>query len=103
MNKDIKEKSPAEGEFFVYILRTQNNKLYIGQTNNLTRREFEHKNNHHGAKFIEDSKSGFFEIVYTEKYLDRIKAMKREKQLKGWTRAKKEALIIGDLNLLKRL
>ena len=101
MENNNKE-SPSKGEFFVYILRTQNNELYIGQTNNLDRRKLEHKNHHHGAKFVKDSKCDF-KIVYTEKYPDRIKAMKREKQLKGWTRAKKEALIVGDLDLLKRL
>lgn len=88
--------------YFIYILRTQNNKLYIGHTNSLDRRELEHKTHHHGAKFIEDNKSSFG-LVYFEKFNTRTEAMKREEQLKGWTRAKKEALIAGDLNLLKKL
>jgi len=37
------------------------------------------------------------------KYQTRIEAMRREKQLKGWIRAKKEALILGKLSLLKNL
>jgi predicted GIY-YIG superfamily endonuclease len=41
--------------------------------------------------------------VYSEAYSSRIEAMRREKQLKGWTRAKKEALISGNLKLLKKL
>lgn len=88
--------------FFVYILQTNNNQLYIGHTNNLDRRELEHKHFHHGAKFIKDNGLSF-EIVYTEQFQTRAEAMKREKQLKNWTRAKKEALITGDIELLKKL
>ena len=88
--------------YFVYILKTTNKCLYIGHTNNLSRREVEHKHFHYGAKFIKDNGSDFA-IVYTEEFLTRIAAMKREKQLKGWTRAKKEALISGDSDLLKGL
>ncbi len=88
--------------FFVYIARTCNNELYIGQTDNLDRREFEHKFHAHGAKFFKDNGKDF-ELVYTEELETRIQSMKREKQLKGWTRAKKEALIVGDVELLKKL
>jgi len=55
----------------------------------------------HGAKFIKDF--GDFKLVYTEEFESRSAAMKRERQLKGWTRAKKEALIAGNLSLLKKL
>lgn len=89
-------------KYFVYILRTANNRLYIGHTNNLNRREIEHKYFHHGAKFIKDNETNF-SIVHTEEFPTRTEAMKREKQLKGWTRAKKEALILEDLDLLKQL
>lgn len=88
--------------YYVYILRTSNNQLYIGQTNNLNRREIEHRHFHHGAKYIKDSKSDF-EIVFNEEHENRTSAMKREKQIKGWSRAKKEALIINDIELLKKL
>lgn len=44
-----------------------------------------------------------FIFVYIEQYGTRLETMRREKQLKGWTRAKKEALIKGDLKLLKKL
>ncbi len=88
--------------FYTYILRTNNNHLYIGHTNNLDRRELEHKYHHHGAKFIKENRIGF-SVVYTEEFDIRSKAMRRERQLKGWTRAKKEALIGGKHNLLKKL
>ena len=86
--------------FFIYILRNINNRLYIGQTNNLSRRLKDHQTND-GAKFINDY--GNFELVYTEQFTSRAEAMKREKQLKKWTTAKKEALIAGDFELLKNL
>jgi len=41
--------------------------------------------------------------VYSEKYATRSEAMQREMQLKKWSRAKKEALIAGNLELLKKL
>jgi predicted GIY-YIG superfamily endonuclease len=43
------------------------------------------------------------QLVYSELHADRPAALRRERQLKRWTRAKKEALIAGDLALLKRL
>jgi predicted GIY-YIG superfamily endonuclease len=42
-------------------------------------------------------------LVYTETYPKRADCLKRERQLKRWTRAKKEALIIGDKTRLKKL
>lgn len=97
-----KNNTRLSGVFFVYILRTNNNQLYIGHTNNLNRRELEHKHFHHGAKFIKDNGLKFG-LVHTEKFSTRTVAMKREKQLKCWSRVKKEALIISDIDLLKRL
>lgn len=88
--------------FYVYILRTSSNTLYVGQTNNLQKRIKEHKDkNSKGAKYTRYFPS--FELVYFEKYSSRTEAMKREWQLKQWSRPKKEALISGNLNLLKKL
>jgi len=86
--------------YYVYILRNNHNRLYIGQTADVEKRLNDHKTNH-GAKFIKDY--GNFEIIYTEEFDTRVEAMRREKQLKGWTRAKKEALIASNLELLKKL
>jgi len=87
--------------FFVYILRTSSNTLYIGQTNNLEKRIKEHKNkSSKSAKYIRYFSS--FELVYREKHPTRSEAMQREFQLKRWSRAKKEALIVGDRILLKK-
>ena len=88
--------------FHVYILRSSSNQLYIGQTNSLQVREKQQVNKtKKAARFIKDGKE--FKLVYSEQYSTRLEAMQREKQLKGWTRAKKEALIKGDLMLLKKL
>ena len=86
--------------FYLYILRNNHNRLYIGQTSNLEQRMNDHKT-HHGAKFIKDY--GDFKLVYTEQFQTRTDAMKREKQLKHWTVVKKESLILGDIDLLKKL
>jgi predicted GIY-YIG superfamily endonuclease len=88
--------------FFVYILRSSSNQLYIGQTSNLETRERQHvTKDWKAAKFTKDGDG--FKLVYHEEYATRLEAMRRENQLKGWTRAKKEALISGDKNLLKTL
>lgn len=88
--------------FYVYILRTSSNTLYIGQTNNLEKRLKEHQDkNSKSAKYIKYFST--FNLVYSETHKTRSGAMKREWQLKQWPRAKKEALILGDLNLLKKL
>jgi len=79
--------------YTVYILRTSANTLYIGQTNNLEKRLMEHKaKNSKSARYIRYFQS--FELVYSEKHPSRQSAMKREWQLKQWSRAKKEALFL---------
>lgn len=74
----------------VYILRTINNKLYIGCTNNVSNRLERHKNGA-GAEFTKRNKN--FRVVYTESYSALVEARRREKQIKGWRREKKENLI----------
>lgn len=82
--------------YFAYILRTSSNTLYIGQTNNLEKRLLEHKNKtSKSAKYIKYFDS--FQLVYSEEYSTRIEAMRREYQIKHWTKAKKEALIKGSI------
>lgn len=85
--------------YSVYILRNVQNKLYIGQTKNLQERLKRHKSD--GALFVRHDTT--YNLVYREEYPTQFEAMRREKQLKGWTRAKKEALIVGDKDLLRKL
>ena len=76
--------------YFVYIVCSRSGTLYIGMTNSIYRRALEHK-----QREIEGfaSKYGCDRLVYYESFDDVHKAIGREKQLKGWARAKKIALI----------
>ena len=78
---------------YVYILtNTGRTVLYIGVTNDLTRRLYEHcSNNGDASKFTGRYQADL--LVYFELVPDATQAIVREKQLKGWTRAKKDALI----------
>lgn len=88
--------------YYLYILRTSSNTLYIGQTNNLEKRIKEHQNKSgKSAKYIRYFKT--FVLVYSEKYKTRKEAMQREIKLKKWSKTKKEALIQGDTTLLKKI
>lgn len=81
-------------KYFVYILRTSSDTLYIGQTNNLEKRLGEHKSKSpKSAKYVRYFSS--VELVYSETLKTRSEAMKREAELKKWTRNEKEALIAG--------
>ena len=77
-------------EYHVYILASKAGVLYIGVTNDLTRRVFEHQ-----GKFISGftSKYNVVRLVYFESFGDIRDAIAREKQPKGWRRSKKIALI----------
>lgn len=76
--------------FFVYILRTSLNTLYIGQTNNLEKRLKQHREGK-GAKYMRFVSS--LKLVYSEEFKTRSEAMKREYELKTWDKKKKEELI----------
>ena len=78
--------------YYVYMITNWNDSvLYIGVTNNLPRRLYEHK--HHLVKGF-TSKYNVWKLVYYETTGDVRVALEREKQLKGMTRAKKNALVI---------
>lgn len=95
----LSDRKESKGDYIVYILRTSSNTLYIGQTSNLEKRLSEHKNKtSKSAKYMKCFNS--FQLVYSEKYPTRIEAMKREYQLKQWTKSKKEKLISGNIELL---
>ena len=78
--------------YYVYILTNKyRNVLYTGMTNDLIRRVYEHKNNLAPESFT--SRYGVHKLVYFEQTTDVRAALEREKQLKGWRRSKKNALI----------
>ena len=77
--------------YFVYILTNWNNNvMYIGVTNNLERRLYEHKN---AATDSFTERYNINKLVYFESCKDINAAIEREKQLKGWRREKKNALV----------
>jgi putative endonuclease len=78
-------------QYFVYILTNKSNKvLYIGVTNNLERRMYEHRN-----QMIDGftKKYNLTKLVYFEEASDVKSAIEREKQLKNWHRDWKISLI----------
>ena len=78
-------------DYYVYVLTNENNNvMYIGITNDLKRRVYEHKSNS-----IEGftKKYHVHKLVYYEITTDVNSAIAREKQLKKWKRAKKNALV----------
>jgi putative endonuclease len=78
-------------EVFVYILTNERcTTLYIGVTNNLESRLWQHQNGE-GSKFAKSY--NLSRLIYYEACPYPAAGIAREKQLKGWTRAKKEALI----------
>ena len=87
--------------WYVYIIYCSSGKLYIGSTDNLERRYDEHRSEEHSGHFT--SYDHVIKIVYSEKLGTRGQAESREKQLKKWSRAKKEALIAADLDRLRDL
>jgi putative endonuclease len=77
--------------YYVYILTNWNNRvMYIGMTNDLERRIYEHKN-----KLIDGftKKYNVNKLVYFEETNDVKVAIDREKQIKGWLRTKKDNLV----------
>ena len=80
-------------QYFVYFLGNYlNTTLYIGMTNNLCKRVWEHK---------QELVSGFTKkyhtnnLIYYELFVDPISAIEREKQIKRWSRRKKDVLIMN--------
>ncbi len=78
----------------VYILRCEDESLYTGITTDLNRRLAEHKNGK-GGNYTRSHK--VHEKVYSESLETRSRALKRECEIKGWTKAQKERLILGQV------
>ncbi len=85
---------------WVYILRCCDASLYVGHTQDVEARVCTH-NDGRGARFTAARRP--VALVYSESFQTDIEAIARERQLKGWTGRKKDALVAGDRALLKRL
>ncbi|MDR3643174.1 MAG: GIY-YIG nuclease family protein [Candidatus Doudnabacteria bacterium] len=79
-----------EYQYFVYIMASNSGTLYTGITSDLYKRVYQHKNN-----LIEGftKKYQCHKLVYFEETTEAESAIAREKQIKGWSRWKKEDLI----------
>ena len=85
-----------EKTYYVYLLASKSRRLYVGMTNNLERRLYEHKNK------LADGFTKLYQIdrlVFFESTNDVRVAIEREKEIKKWRREKKIALI-ETINLL---
>ena len=78
--------------YHVYIMASRSRTLYVGVTSDLLKRVYEHAN-----KLVPSftSRYNITRLVYFEEFSDPTEAISREKQIKGWARAKKEALIVA--------
>ncbi len=75
--------------FKVYILKLRNGSYYVGHTNDLQRRLQEHRE---GIACSHTKKYSIRRLLWSESQPDRANAAKREREIKGWSRMKKEAL-----------
>jgi putative endonuclease len=80
-----------ERVYFTYIVASKSRTLYIGMTGDLCLRVYQHKQKLHVDGFAATYNCD--RLVWFERFFDPNNAISREKQLKGWTSAKKIALI----------
>ena len=85
---------------FVYILRCADQSFYVGLTQDLDARLKAH-NDGRGAAYT--FKRRPVSLVYSERYESDTQGLARERQLKRWSRSKKQALVAADLQRLKYL
>jgi len=85
-------------DFFVYILRCTDGSYYTGHTDNIDLRLAQHQSGHFGGYTAVRLP---VEVVFVERTQSREAAFASEQRIKGWSRAKKEALIASDWRALK--
>ena len=88
-------------QYFVYILKCFDDSYYVGVTNQLERRLIEHQEGLNAKCFT--FKRRPLELQFKAEFDNVLRAIHFEKQLKGWSRSKKEAMINGDYDLLQIL
>jgi predicted GIY-YIG superfamily endonuclease len=83
-----------------YILRLQSGSLYVGSTRDLDQRCKDHFSGKACRTTVVDPPT---KLVHSERFYTYTEAHRREAQVKRWSRAKKEALVSGDLTTLQKL
>ena len=86
--------------WYLYIIECEDSSLYTGVTENLERRFREHQARK-GSEYTKLNPPT--KIIYSEFFPTEMLAKTRENQIKGWSRAKKWALVKGDSTLLRKL
>ncbi|GAA4772176.1 MULTISPECIES: GIY-YIG nuclease family protein [Flavobacterium] len=86
---------------YVYILKCSDDSYYTGVTSNLTKRLFQHESGFYPECYT--FKKRPIDLVYFFDFTDITLAIEKEKQIKKWSKAKKEALINGDFDALLNL
>ena len=84
--------------YYVYILECSDRTLYVGVTNNLERRLLEHQKGKSNTSYTYNRRP--VKLIWSEIFQDISYAIKVEKKLKKWSKAKKIALSEGDWNNL---
>lgn len=80
--------------YFVYMILCRDGSLYTGSTNDVENRFRDHLEGK-GARYTKSHKPE--KIVYKKSFTNKSKALKREAEIKSWTKAKKACLIMGSL------
>lgn len=83
----------------VYILKCSDNSYYIGHTDDILKRMVAHVTRAYKDCYTANRLP--VELVYLQEFETRDEAFLFERQIKGWSRVKKEALIVGDFQALK--
>ena len=86
--------------FFAYLLRCNDSSFYAGHTDNLELRIAQHRSGVMGGY---TAKRLPIELVWSGTFETREEALAAERKIKGWSRAKKQALINGDWELVSKL
>ncbi|MFD1629031.1 GIY-YIG nuclease family protein [Pseudopedobacter beijingensis] len=87
--------------YYVYILKCIDNSYYTGVTNNIERRMYEHLTGENTTCYTYKRRP--ITLVFCEEFNDINQVIAFEKQVKGWSRKKKEAIILGNWDKLKYL
>lgn len=87
--------------YYAYILQCSDDSFYTGVTNDINKRFYEHQEGLIEGCYTHNKRP--VKLMHVEEFKDILEAINREKQIKGWTRQKKKALIDGDYELLASL
>ena len=86
--------------FWVYMLQCADRSYYVGHTDELEKRVLQHER---GELRGYTSTRRPVRVVFTQKFASREEALAAERQIKGWSRKKKEALVRGEWTEVSRL